>query len=484
MEGPLPSLQAIPWIDPAAAFAALAEGDPPARRLVFLDSAGPPGPTARWSILADDPFEVITAGTRPFDRIEASLSQRAAAPGAIPFAAGGAIGYLGYGLRHALERLPRRLPPAPEPDLWLGLYDTLAVFDRLTRSAWIVSTGLPERSGPPARARARERAQRMNSRLPRPSREHDEARLRPLLSREDLAPRFHPSIVPAGYAQAVEHALAWIRAGDIYQANLAYRIDTPCPLSGPRLYLKLRAISPAPFGAYLDPGDFQVLSNSPERFLFLDQDRIETRPVKGTRPRGADPADDARQAEDLLASTKDFAEHVMIVDLERNDLGRVARPGSVRVERLAALETYANVHHLVSVVAASPRLGAGPVDCLRACFPGGSVTGAPKIRAMEIIEILETSPRGIYTGAIGGIDFSGRMDFAIAIRTAVVRDGVARFHTGGAIVADSKPETEYCETITKAEAFLRAIVPERQGCTAASRSLFAGSSSRDGSSYT
>jgi para-aminobenzoate synthetase component 1 len=264
-------------------------------------------------------------------------------------------------------------------------------------------------------------------------------------------------MTPAGYGDAVERARAWIHAGDIYQANLSYRVDAPCPVAPPALYRRLRTLSPAPFGAYLDPGPYQVLSNSPERFLLHERGRLETRPIKGTRPRGADPAEDRREAEELLASEKDRAEHLMIVDLERNDLGRVARPGSVRVERLAALESYANVHHLVSVISASPCPGAGPVDALRACFPGGSITGAPKIRAMEIIETLEPEPRGIYTGAIGGIDFSGRMDFSVAIRTAVVRDGVASFHVGGGIVADSKPDLEYRETLTKAEAFCRAL---------------------------
>jgi para-aminobenzoate synthetase component 1 len=260
------------------------------------------------------------------------------------------------------------------------------------------------------------------------------------------------------FGEAVEQARTLIRAGDIYQVNLSYAVEAPAALPAPLLYQRLRRISPAPFGAYLDPGAFQVLSNSPERFLLLDAGRVETRPIKGTRPRHRDGVEDARQAAELLSSAKDRAEHLMIVDLERNDLGRIAEAGSVRVERLGGLESYASVHHLVSVVSASPRDGIGPVGILRACFPGGSITGAPKIRAMEVIESLENGPRGIYTGAIGGIDFSGRMDFSVAIRTGIVRDGRLRFHVGGGIVADSKPAEEYRETLTKAEAFARLLV--------------------------
>ncbi len=463
MDPALPILEPLAWVDPGEAFRALAEGDRAPRGIVFLDSAGPVGETARWSILAADPFEVIANSTDPFGAIESALATHRAGEGPVPFAGGGAIGLLGYGLRHHLERLPRRHPAAAEPDLWLGLYDALAIFDRGTRRAWLASTGLPERAESTARARrAVERAAWLRSLLGsaarrRPERDERDPDPAALPTRETLPPGARASMTPAAWTSVVEQARAHIRAGDIYQANLSYLVELPCPLPPPGLYQRLRAISPAPFGAYLDPGPFQVLCNSPERFLLHERGRIETRPIKGTRPRRADPEEDRREAEALLASEKDQAEHLMIVDLERNDLGRVARPGSVRVERLAALERYANVHHLVSIVSAALRPGAGPVDALRACFPGGSITGAPKIRAMEIIEALETGPRGIYTGAIGGIDFSGRMDFSIAIRTAVLRDGVASFHVGGGIVADSKPDLEYRETVTKAEALCRAL---------------------------
>lgn len=463
MDPSLPILEPLAWVDPGDAFRCLAGGHRPPRGIVFLDSAGPVRDLSRWSILAADSFDVIEDPADPFGAIESALADHRAEPGTVPFAGGGAIGLLGYGLRHHLERLPRRHPAASEPDLWLGLYDALAIFDRGTRRAWIASTGLPERRDRAARARrAVARAAWLRSLLApaagsRPDRAGGDPDPAPLPSRDTLPPGARVSMTPAAWSCAVEQARSLIRAGDIYQANLSYRVEVPCPLAPPDLYRRLRAISPAPFGAYLDPGPFQVLCNSPERFLLHERGRIETRPIKGTRPRRADPDEDRREAQALLASEKDRAEHLMIVDLERSDLGRVARPGSVHVERLAALERYANVHHLVSVVSAELRPGAGPVDALRACFPGGSITGAPKIRAMEVIEALEEGPRGVYTGAVGGIDFSGRMDLSIAIRTAILRDGVASFHVGGGIVADSKPDLEYLETVTKAEALCRAL---------------------------
>ncbi len=462
----------IPWVEPALAFTALAACENPLPGLAFLDSAGAVRDVSRWAVLAADPFEIIearipetNAGTLsreagtgdPFNALAGALARFSAPPGPFPYARGGMIGYLGFGLRHFIERLPRHHPEPMEPALWFGLYDTLLLFDRLRRRAWLVSTGLPETSARAAARRRRERARTFKSLLATARAPSDERPLAPLESSTTFPEGFSPAMDQAAFGEAVEGARTLISAGDIYQVNLSYAVEAPSALPAPLLYERLRGISPAPFGAYLDPGAFQVLSNSPERFLLLDSGRVETRPIKGTRPRHADGVEDARQAAELLASAKDRAEHLMIVDLERNDLGRIAVPGSVRVEGLGGLESYASVHHLVSVVSASPREGIGPIDILRACFPGGSITGAPKIRAMEVIEALENGPRGIYTGAIGGIDFSGRMDFSVAIRTGIVRDGSVRFHVGGAIVADSKPEEEYRETLTKAEAFARLL---------------------------
>jgi len=225
------------------------------------------------------------------------------------------------------------------------------------------------------------------------------------------------------------------------------------------LYLRLRAINPAPFAAFLKFPEFSVVSASPERFLHFDPRtrRVHTRPIKGTRPRGQTPEEDERLAQELLRSEKDRAEHVMIVDLERNDLGRVAETGSVRVREMATLETFPTVFHLTSTVEATLREDKDRVDLLQATFPGGSITGAPKIRAMEIIDELEPTTRGVYTGSIGYFAFDGRMDLNIAIRTLVIKDGVAYFQVGGGIVADSEPEAEYQETLDKAAAIKRSM---------------------------
>jgi para-aminobenzoate synthetase component 1 len=265
------------------------------------------------------------------------------------------------------------------------------------------------------------------------------------------------------YLRAVARAREYVIAGDIIQVNLSQRFTVPCPQPPPEVYLRLRRLAPAPFAAYLGFPEVSVLSASPERFLEVRRGRIATRPIKGTRPRGRTPEEDRRLAAELAASEKDRAEHVMIVDLERNDLGRVCRPGSVRVPELMALETYSNVHHLTSTVEGVLRPGVEAVDVLRAAFPGGSVTGAPKIRAMEIIDELEPMRRSVYTGAIGYLGFDGDLDLNIVIRTALLTAGRAHFQVGGAIVYDSDPAAEYRETLDKGRglaAALGAVLPE------------------------
>jgi para-aminobenzoate synthetase component 1 len=259
----------------------------------------------------------------------------------------------------------------------------------------------------------------------------------------------------AGFRDGVRAIRAWIEAGDVYQVNLSRRLDFEAVARDalPSLYAALAERAPAPFGAYLDAGDFALLSNSPERFLRVVGRRVETCPIKGTRPRGATPAQDRRLARELTRAPKDRAEHLMIVDLERNDLGRVAEIGSVRVERLAALRSFSTVHHLVSSVRAELRRGIGWHDLLAATFPSGSVTGAPKLRALEIIEALEPVRRGAYTGAFGRFDSAGGIDLALAIRTAVAARGRLHVHLGGGIVADSDADAELLETRDKGRAF-------------------------------
>jgi para-aminobenzoate synthetase component 1 len=261
------------------------------------------------------------------------------------------------------------------------------------------------------------------------------------------------------YEAAVARVVEYILAGDIFQANLSQRFlaELPPGLDAFGLYLRLRQRNPAPFAAYLDAGGVQIASASPERFLELRGRQVETRPIKGTRPRGATPEEDRRLGEELLGSEKDRAENVMIVDLLRNDLSRVCRDHTVLTPEICVLESFATVHHLVSTVTGELRPGLDAVDLLRATFPGGSITGAPKIRAMEIIAELEPTARGPYCGAIGWMGADGWMDTSITIRTFAIRDGKVAFQAGGGIVADSDPAAEYEETLAKARALLDSL---------------------------
>jgi para-aminobenzoate synthetase component 1 len=261
-----------------------------------------------------------------------------------------------------------------------------------------------------------------------------------------------------GYEAAVRRTVEYIHAGDCFQVNLSQRLLAPLREYPLELYGRLRELNPAPFSAYFDLGDFQILSASPERFLRVYPDgEVETRPIKGTRPRGRTPEEDAALIRDLANSPKDRAENVMIVDLLRNDIGKVCEYGSVRVPQVCEVETFRFVHHLVSEVRGKLRPGLGPLDLLAAAFPGGSVTGAPKVRAMEIIAELEPTARGPYCGCLGWIGFDGAMDTNILIRTFTAGRGWVQFPVGGGIVADSDPAREYEETLHKAAGLLRAL---------------------------
>jgi para-aminobenzoate synthetase component 1 len=365
--------------------------------------------------------------------------------GPVPFV-GGAMGFLGYELGRYLERLPQRHPPDDRPEMAIGFYDLVIAFDTVARRAWILSSGFPE-TEPRARverAEARTRACR--------------ARLDTLTGAERVAADIPHAPWTADlnledYADRVDRILDHIRAGDIFQANFTTRFTAPRPpcFHPFDAYRALRRSSAGPFGAYLRCGPALTLASaSPERFLSLTRDgRIEARPIKGTTARGADPRSDHAAAERLVASAKDRAENLMIVDLIRNDLGRVAETGSVAVPSLVALESFASVHHLVSVVTAQQRRGLGPIDLLRASFPGGSVTGAPKIRAMEIIDTHEAARRGAYCGTILWLGFDGAMDSSIVIRTLAITTDQVIAQAGGGIVADSDPMAEYAEMRVK-----------------------------------
>ncbi len=265
------------------------------------------------------------------------------------------------------------------------------------------------------------------------------------------------------YLAAIARIKDYIRAGDVYQVNLSQRFEAPLPCRPYSLYRRLRKLSPAPFAAYLNCGNLQVAGSSPERFLRIRNGRIETRPIKGTRPRGGPPDEDARLRAELLASEKDRAELLMIVDVERNDLGRICEVGSIRVDEIFRLETHPTVHHLVAAVSGKVRPGSDVIDCIRSMFPGGSITGAPKIRAMQIIDEIETRPRHLYTGAVGYLGFDGNCDLNIAIRTIYCLGDRAYFHAGGGIVWDSDPEAEYQETLDKARAMRAALTESGTG---------------------
>jgi para-aminobenzoate synthetase component I len=457
--------------------------------MIYLDGAAGTG----CSFLAADPAivvrskgavtEILQRGTwRPAEGDALGVVRGMLAdaridpmPGLPPFQ-GGVAGYIGYDYGAVLERIPpTRYDDLALPDVVLGFYDWVIAWDHHLGAAWIVSLGLPA-CGPERERRARERMELVAGRVA------GRRETVPILSSrvnasDDTGPR--PPTAPSypvtstdaamaiglrstfthrGYLDAVARVREYIVAGDIFQANLSQRFQTPLQEPPFELYRRLRRRNPAPFAAYLGFDDVTVLSASPERFLRLDHDRqVETRPIKGTRPRGLVPMHDAALGRALAESEKDRAENVMIVDLLRNDLSRVCRPGTVRVPELFALEQHPTVHHLVSTVVGELEPPADAVELVRAAFPGGSITGAPKVRAMEIIAELEPTRRGVYCGSIGYISASGAMDTSIVIRTFVAAGGELYFQAGGGIVADSDPELEYRETLDKAAGLIETL---------------------------
>ena len=375
----------------------------------------------------------------------------------VPFPLGGCFGHWGYDLKQFTEpRLTRRAVNDLElPDCHLGFHASLVVFDHQLGKTWIVATGL-DAEGNRTEARAAEQAAWWRRHLREPEAAATPAATEPP-ARDEGAGALVSSLPRAEFIAAVERAQRYIRAGDIYQVNLAQRLGADCPFTGWEFFNRLSERSPAPFSAYFDCGDFQLVSSSPELFLRLSGQQIVTRPIKGTRPRSADPVRDAQLAFELQRSEKENAELLMITDLLRNDLGRVCEFGSVRVPDLMRLERFAQVHHLVSTVEGRLRDGVTHLDALAACFPGGSITGAPKIRAMEIIDELEPVARGPYCGCHGYLGFNRESQLSITIRTALIREGRAWFHVGAGIVADSVPAAEYEETLAKAGGLLAVL---------------------------
>jgi len=466
-----PFIREIPFPEnPFAVFRALAGH----RQPFLLDSALRDSRLGRWSFMGADPFAAVrTKGTTwalsglapdprwhsPFGVVKDVLARYPVEREADdpPFL-GGAVGYWGYELRHFVERLPCSVvDDAPVPDCCIGFYDAIIALDHQRGRAWAVA--VPIMSTEAALRRLDELAAVATAKQADESAPAFAPGIAPAMACQPLldAPGMWSTFTREGYVEAVLRAKEYIAAGDTFQINLSHRLSAPVAAAPIELYARLRAVNPAPFAAHLDFGDFAVLSASPERFLQIRGGRVETRPIKGTRPRGMTLDEDQRLAAELLASEKDRAENVMIVDLERNDLGRTCAYGSVRVTELCALERYQTVFHLVSTVVGELHEGYSSIDCLKACFPGGSITGAPKVRSMEIIDELEPTCRGVYTGAIGYHCFSGDMDTNIVIRTIVLQDGWAHFQVGGGIVADSDPAAEYEETMDKARALIQAV---------------------------
>ena len=438
----------------------------------FLDSGMDPQRLGRYSFMGSNPFLVMSSkGSEitfvhgdeqevqygnPFDALGRLLEMykldRCSAP--IPFL-GGAVGYLSYDLCHFIERLPSTaIDDLKLPESYFAFYDTILAFDHLEGKVYLIASGFPELEEDQRLKRARLRLEGIKDLVyivpstPKsgfqPAPENGEVLLESNFTSEE-------------YIKAVDRVREYIAAGDVFQVNLSQRFEANLAVSPYELYKRLRKANPAPFASYLNFNGVTIVSASPERFLKVQGGLVETRPIKGTRPRGKDPVEDECLARELVHSIKDQAENVMIVDLERNDLGRVCRYGSVKVTELAILETFPTVFHLTTTIIGRLRQDKSNIDLLKATFPGGSITGAPKVRAMEIIDELEPTKRNVYTGSIGYLGFNGDLDINIVIRTFLIKEGKAYFQVGGGIVYDSNAEAEYMETLDKAKALIQAL---------------------------
>jgi len=457
----------LQWIEPVTAMRRLAHRS----HLTFLDSAARHELLGRYSYLTCDPFStyMVADGQAscngkalegdPWGVLRTLLANypQEHRPDLPPFQ-GGAAGFLGYDLNRTLERLPASAILGQHlPQSILHFYDVVVSFDHRDHRCWVASTGWPEQDPARRSERARRRADEFAALLASVKSPRNDS--------HGTAGVWHSNFSRKGYVAAVQRVIDLILAGDVFQANIAQRFSARLSSSFDPLafYCQLRSLNPAPFAALLCYGKLTIASSSPERFLKLDGRQVETRPIKGTIARSADSMEDQRRAEILVASEKDRAENTMIVDLLRNDLSRVCTAHSVEVPALCRLESYASVHHLVSIVTGELAGNQDAVTLLRACFPGGSITGAPKVRSMEIIADIERVAREVYCGAIGFIGFDGHMDTNIAIRTVTIDDGLAVFHAGGGITAMSDPQAEYEETLAKAQRIFDAFRAETSG---------------------
>jgi len=484
---PLAAELDLPGLTPLSALEALRRDGHP----VLLESARKNDKIGRYSFVSADPYLIFksrgdavelslpatpagkygrraTMNRKPLVKLRELLSNyRTARVDGLPPFTGGAVGFFSYDFAHQIEKLPRRARVDLDiPEAYFVFVDIVVAFDHVLDKAWVIVN-------PGARE------QEMGFRRPDPdqwSRLYDEAADRLLALRAKLAAKdttsevlfseqpgagrfiLAPDMTQDQFESMVRQCKEYIAAGDIYQANLSQRLSASIPDADPlRLYAILRAINPSPFAAYLDFGDLQLVSSSPERLIRLHEGIADTRPIAGTRRRGKDGAEEKTLSAELLTNEKERAEHIMLLDLERNDLGRVCEYGTVQVDEMMVVEDYSHVIHIVSNVRGKLAPGRDAFDLVRAVFPGGTITGVPKVRCMEIIDELEPMARGPYTGSIGYIANTGDMDLNIIIRTFVVKDGIAHIQVGAGIVADSVPEQEYFETLQKAEALKKAL---------------------------
>jgi len=453
----------------------------------FLDSSLRPEELGRFSFIGFDPFFVLKTADKkdPFEKLRRLLKEYKVPPKEeiSPFL-GGAVGYFSYDLGSVLEKIGSKATDDLNlPTCIFGFYDTLLIADHLKKRLMILSSGFPEKNSYLKERRAKYRLNEIVKRLSNYKEDFKKVffdrddyhtfvkgRLQHKFTPRDTYNRLqtaykslHSNFKREDYIKAIRRAKEYIRCGDIYQVNLSQRFSVEYDSSPIDLYGALRETNPAPFSAYLDFRDFQILSSSPEKFLTLRGKRVSTRPMKGTRPRGENLTEDRMKRLELLNSQKDKAELIMIVDLERNDLGKVCEYGSIGIRRLRNLEAYSRVFQTTAEIEGILHKDRDRIDLIKGCFPGGSITGCPKIRAMEIIEELEPTKRAIYTGSLGYLSFSGDMDLNILIRTLLLKDEKAYFQVGGGITSDSDPEKEYQETLDKAEALIEALTKRSYG---------------------
>ena len=421
---------------------------PPGTPGFLLESVEGGERLARYSFIGFQPKPLELATDDPLAALRTVAAEVTAPVKGIPRFHGGAVGYLGYETARHFERLPvAQGAPPPMPESAFLRAEDLAVFDHVTRRLKLLTIHRPDREdydAAVARIDAMER-QLASDQVASYARGAD-------------GTRWESNLTPGQYHAMVDAAKEHILAGDAFQIVVSQRFRKPLEASPFDVYRCLRAINPSPYMYFLSlGGDRHVVGTSPEKLVQVEGRRVETRPLAGTRRRGADPAEDANLERELLSDLKERAEHVMLVDLGRNDVGRVAQPGTVSVDRLMEVERYSHVMHISSTVSGQLRDGCTSLDALRAAFPAGTVSGAPKIRAMEVIAELEPNQRGVYAGALGYVSFGGNLDMAITLRTVVVADGVAYVQAGAGVVADSRPEREFEETLEKGGAMFKAI---------------------------